>query len=172
MNHKTVAHCYARRYWHMITSDDRLLLEIFMAVAVFSFALGLWIRRREQVANSWPQASGVVVTSTTLRQYAGQGRDEILPVIEYEFTHDGRSLRSSHWRPLNFSVGNSISAKAVTSRYPVGSPVTVFVNPRDPMRSVLECQPSWLCWVPFGFGILFVVLFTITLFIFMMGLQK
>jgi hypothetical protein len=156
----------------MITSDDRLLLEIFMAVAGFSFAVGFWIRRREQAASSWPKASGVIVTSTTLRQYAGRGRDEVTPVIEYEFTQDGRSFRSAHWRLLNFSVGNSISAQAVISRYPVGSSVTVFVNPRDPMRSVLECQPSWLCWVPFGFGILFVALFTLAFFIFMMGLQK
>ena len=155
----------------MITSDAKLCLEIFMAIAGFSFAVGFWIRRREQAASSWQQTSGVIVTSTTLRQHAGRG-DEVTPVIEYEFTHDGRSFRSSHWRPLNFSVGNSASAQAVTSRYPVGSSVTVFVNPRDPMRSVLECRPSWLCWVPFGFGILFVAVFTMGLFICMMGLQK
>jgi hypothetical protein len=156
----------------MITSDDRLLLEIFMGIAALSFALGFWIRRREQAARDWPRTSGVIVTSKTLREYAGPGREQVSPVIEYEFAHDGRPFRSSHWRPLNFSVGNSVSAQAVTSRYPVGSSVTVFVNPRDPMRSVLECQPSWLCWVPFGFGILFMALFTTALFIFTMGLQK
>jgi hypothetical protein len=150
----------------MITSDDRLVLEIFMGIAALSCAFGFWIRRREQAARDWPQASGVIVTSTTLRQYAGHGTYEVSPVIEYEFTHDGRSFRSSHWRPLNFSVGNSISAQAVTSRYPVGQSVTVFVNPRNPMRSVLECQPSWLCWVPFGFGILFVALSALALYIF------
>ena len=156
----------------MITSDDRLVLEIFMGIAALSFAFGFWIRRREQAARDWPQASGLIVTSRTLREYAGRGREQVSPVIEYEFTHEGRSFRSSHWRPLNFSVGNSVSAQAVTSRYPVGSSVTVFVNPRNPMRSVLEYQPSWLCWVPFGFGILFAALFTMALFIFVMGLQR
>jgi Protein of unknown function (DUF3592) len=150
----------------MITSDDRLLLEIFMSIAAFSFAFGFWIRRREQAARDWPQASGVIVASTTLRQYAGHGTYEKSPVIEYEFSHDGRSFRSDHWRPLNFSVGNSISAQAVTSRYPVGQSVTVFVNPRNPMRSVLEFQPSWLCWVPFGFGILFVALSALALVVY------
>ena len=129
-----------------------------MAVAAFGFVFGFWIRRRERAAYDWPKASGVIVTSTTVCQYAGKGGEEVSPVIEYEFTHEGRSFRSSHWRLLNFSVGNSISAHAVTSRYPVGQSVTVFVNRRDPMRSVLECEPSWLCWVPFGFGILFVAL--------------
>lgn len=102
----------------------------------------------------------------TLRQYVGHGNYEVSPVIEYEFTHEGRSFRSSHWRLLNFSVGNSISAQAVTSMYPVGQSVTVLVNPRNPMRSVLECQPSWLCWVPFGFGISFVALSLLALVIF------
>ena len=150
----------------MITSDDRLVLEIFMAIAAFALAFGFWIRRREQAARDWPQASGVIVTSTTLRQPVGKGTYEVSPVIEYEFNHDGRSFRSDHWRPLNFSVGNPISAQAVTSRYPVGQSVTVFVNPRNPMRSVLECQPSWLCWVPFGFAILFVSLSGLVLYMF------
>lgn len=150
----------------MITSDDKLLLEIFMGIAALAFAFGFWIRRREQAPRDWPQALGVIVTSTALRQPVGNGTYEVSPVIEYEFSHDGRSFRSNHWRPLNFSVGNSISAQAVTSRYPVGQSVTVFVNPRDPMRSVLEFQPSWMCWVPFGFGILFVALSALAAFIF------
>ena len=149
----------------MITSDDRLVLEIFMGIAALAFAFGFWIRRREQAARDWPQASGIIVASTTLRQYAGHGTYEVSPIIEYEFTHDGRSFRSDHWRPLNFSLGNSISAQAVTSRYPVGQSVTVFVNPRNPMRSVLEFKPSWLCWVPFCFGIMFVALSALALLI-------
>jgi hypothetical protein len=150
----------------MIASDERLVLEIFMGMAALSFAFGYWIRRREQSARDWPQASGVIVTSTTLRQPVGNGTYEVSPVIEYEFSHNGRSFRSDHWRPLNFSVGNSISAQAVTSRYPVGQSVTVFVNPRNPMRSVLEFQPSCLCWVPFGFGIFCVALSALAVFIF------
>ena len=136
-----------------------------MGIAALSFAFGFWIRRREQAARDWPQASGVIVASRTLRKYSGHGTYEILPVIEYEFTHDGRSFSSSQWRPLNFSVGNSSSAQTVALRYPVGQSVTVFVNPRNPMKSVLECQPSWLCWVPFGFGIFFMGVSGLGLFI-------
>jgi hypothetical protein len=149
----------------MISSDDKLALEIFMGIAALSFAFGFWIRRREQAARDWPRASGVIVESTTLRQPVGNGTYEVLPVIRYEFIHDGISFQSEHWRPLNFSVGNSISAQAVTSRYPVGQSVTVFVNPRNPMKSVLEFKPSWLCWVPFGVGIMFVALSALALFI-------
>ena len=78
----------------MIASDERLLLEILMAGAGFALALGFWIRRREQAARDWSQVSGVIVTSTTLRQYVRPGTYEVSPVIEYEFSHDGRSFRS------------------------------------------------------------------------------
>jgi Protein of unknown function (DUF3592) len=149
-----------------LNADDKIGIETLLTIAVASFALGFWIRRKEQAARDWPQTSGVIVASTTLRQYVRPGTYEVSPVIEYEFTHDGRSFRSDHWRPLNFSVGNSISAQAVTSRYPVGQSVTVFVNPQHPMRSVLEFQPSWLCWVPFGFGIFFIAVSALTFFIF------
>jgi hypothetical protein len=145
----------ARLYSHMITSDGRSSLEVLLTIAGFFFALGYWIRRKEQAFRHRPQTSGVITTSTTLRESNGRGGEIITPVIEYEFTYAGNSFKSSHWSLLNFSISNSLSAQAVTSRYPVGSTVTVFVNPRNPMKSVLECRPSSLCWVLFGFGILF-----------------
>jgi len=74
-------------------------------------------------------------------------------VIEYEFNFRGRSFKSSHWRVGNYTIGNEEGAEAVTSRYPTGSPVRVFVNQSRPLRSVLEANNSSLCWLPFGFGI-------------------
>jgi uncharacterized protein DUF3592 len=143
----------------MMTNEGKSILECLLALAAGSFALGFWIRRRESSARLWPQTIGVIVASETVRQYAGKGGDEVSPVIEYEFSHEGRSFKTSHWRLGNFSVGNNVSARAIISRYQVGSSVTVFVNPRQPMKSVLEHQPSWLSWVPFGFGVLFLGLF-------------
>ena len=142
-----------------LNADDKIGIEMLFTIAAASFALGFWIRRKEQAACSWPQASGRIVTCELMRQPGPKGGEVVTPIIEYEFNHEGRSLKSSHWRLGNFSVGNSVSAQAIISRYPVGSPVIVFVNPRQPMKSVLEHQPSWLSWVPFGFGILFLALF-------------
>jgi len=160
----------------MINSNDRSGLEILTALAGISFVLGHWIRRIEQAGRHWPRSSGRIVTSGTGRKcvgsYAfGQSRHEVLPVIEYEFSHEGRLYKTSHWRRFNFSIGNSVSAEAVTSRYPAGQSVTVFVNPRDPMYSVLECQPSCFSWVLFGLGIFFMAAAAFVLFS-IMFLQK
>jgi len=139
-------------------------VEILATLMIASFAAGFWIRYKEPAARAWPQAMGKIIKSETLRQSAGQGREEVQPIIEYEFSYQGKLFKSSHWRLGNFSIGNSISAGAVTSRYPVGLPVTVFVNSREPMKSVLETKPSLLCWVPFGFGFLILLVFFLILF--------
>ncbi len=141
-----------------MNADDKLGIEALVTITAVLFALGFWIRRKEAAVRAWPQSTGKIVTSNALRRSVGQGREEVVPVIEYEFDYQGRLFKTSHWRFGNFSVGNSLSADAVTSRYPVGSSVTVFVNPREPMKSALEAGTSSLCWVPFGFGILFLAI--------------
>jgi hypothetical protein len=152
-------------------AQDKLLLEAFLTIAAASFALGFWIRRKERASCTWPHASGRIVTCETVRQSVS-GREYATPVIAYEFNYEGRLFKSSHWRFGNFSAGSVESTEAVISRYPIGAPVTVFVNTRQPMKSVLEHQPSSLCWVPFGFGIFFLALLILALFIFILKLQR
>ena len=82
----------------------------------------------------------------------------MLPVIEYEFDYQGQRFKSAHWRFGNYSTGNSDSAREVTSRYPVGAAVTVFVNPRRPAKSVLETHTSAMSLVPFILGSFFFVI--------------
>ena len=139
-------------------ADDKIGIEALVTITGALFALGFWIRRREEAVRAWPQSTGRIVTSRALRKYVGQGREEVVPIIEYEFDYQGRSFKTSHWRFGNFSIGNPQSAEAVMLRYPVGSSVTVFVNPRQPMKSALEAGTSSLCWVPFGFGIFFLAI--------------
>jgi Protein of unknown function (DUF3592) len=155
-----------------MTAQDKTFLESILAIAAACFAFGFWIRRKEGAAHAWPQSSGVITASKTVRQYVDRGREEVFPVIEYSFGYQGQSFKSSHWRLGNYSVGTSASAEIVTSRYPVGASVTVFVNPRQPLKSVLEHRPSSLCWVPFGFGIFLLAIFILASFILIMKLQR
>jgi hypothetical protein len=122
------------------------------AIAILCFALGLWIRRREVAARKWPQAEGRIVTSRIVTGPV-RGGTTSEPVIEYEFKYQGRSFKSSHWRAGNFTIGNLATAQEVTDRYPAGSLATVYVNQRQPLKSVLEATSSSLCWLPFCCGI-------------------
>jgi len=101
---------------------------------------------------NWPQVRGTIVSSK-VSQYCGTKFAEDTPVIEYEFSYEGRSIRSAHWRAGNFSSGIPGSADDITARYPVGSTVTVFVNPKLPSDSVIEPGMTAWSWVLFGLGI-------------------
>lgn len=141
-----------------MTPQDKTVVECLFVAATAFLVLGFWIRRKEAAPRRWPQFPGLVVTSYTWGQPAGNGRQQVVPVVEYEFDYDGQTYRSSHWRLFNFSLGNAASAQAVTTRYAVGTPVTVYVNRHKPTKSVLETRTSALSWVPFAFAILFFTL--------------
>jgi hypothetical protein len=85
-------------------------------------------------------------------------------VIDYEFLHHGRAFKSSRRRMGNYASGLSADAEAITSRYPAGSSVTVFVNPNNPEKSVLEYGVSPLSWIPLGLGLIFVLMSLLPLF--------
>ena len=115
-------------------------------------ALGFWLRRRESRIRSWPQVSGVIVTSI-VRKYRGGRSAEDIPIIEYEFAWNGSTFRSSHWRMGNFSSGFPGDADEVVARYPAGRTVPVFVNVRNPKRSMLERNIPDLSWALIAIGI-------------------
>lgn len=89
-----------------------------------------------RASEGWPTAPGVVTRS---RYDAG---DTVRPrglLLEYDFTVSGQPYRGTrvhfgHSGP--FVVLNE--AYVVQDRYPEGSAVTVYYNPRDPYNSVLE----------------------------------
>jgi hypothetical protein len=148
-----------------MNSDGKIAIAVGYAVAAAFFALAYWIWRQETAARKWPRTSGVILASQCLR-----GPKSAVPVIEYEFNYEGKSFKSSHWRLGNYSTGGagfSTDAEAIAWRYPVGRPITIFVNPRDPTKSVLEANGS-LFWLPscagmFIFGLTTIIIITLAL---------
>lgn len=91
-------------------------------------------------AKNWAQTSGRVVKSTTRavqHQFAGeQTTVKTVPVVEYEFTAQGRK-----WRGNRISIGDDVGGEnleATLKRYPSGATVTVFYDAKDPNHCVLE----------------------------------
>jgi hypothetical protein len=141
-----------------MTNENKAALESLIGVATACFVIGFWTRHRERIALSWSQAAGKITSSRIERHRQVRGGELVVPVIEYQFSHQGQILTSSHWRFGNYSLGDADSANTVVSRYPFGSTVVVFVNPKNPAKSVLECGTTSLSWIPIGFGIGFLLL--------------
>ena len=141
-----------------MNADDKIGLSVLLTLSSALFALGFLLLRRETSPCKWPQVKGVITKSSI-----EGSQKEKYPVIEYEFIYQGQSHKSSHWRFGNYSTGYKSSAEAITSRYPVGMPVTVFVNVRKPANSVLDARASSLCWIPFAAGLFLLVIVILAL---------
>jgi hypothetical protein len=138
-----------------MTDGGKITFEVAMCLAASCFALGFWLRKRELAPRSWPQSQGKITTSEMKLQYVGKGTNELLPVIWYKFTHEGKEYVTDHWRIGNFSIGSREDSEAITKKFQLGRNVTVFVNPANPEKSVLEHSITMMSWIPIGFGVFF-----------------
>jgi hypothetical protein len=138
-----------------MTDGGKITFEVAMCLAASCFALGFWLRKRELAPRSWPQSQGKITTSEMKLQYVGKGTNELLPVIWYKFTHEGKEYVTDHLRIGNFSIGSREDSEAITKKFQLGRNVTVFVNPANPEKSVLEHSITMMSWIPIGFGVFF-----------------
>jgi hypothetical protein len=111
-------------------------------------------------ARNWPQAPGKVVTSVAeVREVrvSDQDREEGYRIesrnfanVTYEYTVGSRKLRCNRIS-IGEDLGNSEVAKQL-AKYPAGSIVTVYYNPRHPDQAVLERDLPKGLWGCLGIG--------------------
>jgi hypothetical protein len=112
-----------------------MVLLLILALAVKLIA----VRKAAQ----WPSAMGRV-TRSAIRARRSKGTSDTVqvynePAIAYEFTALGRK-----WTGQRISLGDDTggaNTEATLQRYPVGTVVKVFYNPKDPKDCVLERDP-------------------------------
>jgi hypothetical protein len=117
----------------MMASDGIGLLGAFMVmfgaiapvVAVFA-----WSGTRKQLG--WEPVRGTIRVSEV-----GFDGEYYHPRIEYTYSHRGREFRGTRVRSLTMLVSWSGPSRTKIEEYPVGSEVTVFVDPEHPRESVL-----------------------------------
>jgi hypothetical protein len=111
-------------------------------------------------ARSWPQAPGKVVTSVAeVREVrvSDDGREEGYRLesrnfanVTYEYSVGGRKL-SNNRISIGEDLGNFQVAEQL-AKYPAGSIVTVYYNPRHPDQAVLERDLPKGLWGCLGIG--------------------
>lgn len=119
-------------------------IPLAMIALIAGAALYKYLEVRQ--ASDWPSVIGKVVVSTSeVRKVktfddstaSGRGEEERnFAKIIYEYTVDGEKLRGSRVS-IGEDLGNFEVAETI-AKYPVGTVVTVYFNPRHPERAVLE----------------------------------
>jgi hypothetical protein len=140
-------------------------LLIGLPFGILPLAFGGWQIWRESAPRRWSKVSGTILSSRIDVTATSYGGKTFIPVIEYEYRFNDQSFKSSRCRVRNYVSGQSSDAEMIRSRYPAGSAVTVFVNPRHPEKSVLEYGVSPLSWVPIALGLIFISLALLPLFL-------
>jgi len=64
----------------------------------------------------------------------------IIPVVEFEYSYDGQTLRSKRWRAGNYVHGQQLKALSVIRRYQVGAIINVFANPNNPEKAFFRTR--------------------------------
>ena len=117
-------------------------------LAMIALIAGAAIYKYLQVrqASDWPSAIGKVVVSKsevrTVKTFdddreGGRGEEERnFAKIVYEYTVDGEKLRGDRVS-IGEDLGNFEVAETI-AKYPVGTVVTVYFDPRHPNKAVLE----------------------------------
>jgi len=116
-------------------------------IAVGGGLMLMWWRIRQQQtrARHWPSTAGVVTggalrTLISVQAYVlSQGglHPRAEPRIEYEYQVDGQVYRSDKVRPGTWSLSGRDAARVLKDHAP-GTPVTVYYDPANPHRAVLD----------------------------------
>ena len=132
---------------------------IALPIDILLLAFGLWRLWLEIRPKYWDQSKGKIISSRIDRQsqtvHGGISSFAYIPVVEFEYSYGGQTLRSTRWRAGNFVNGQQLKALSVIRRYPVGATVNVFVNPNNPEKAFLEYGISPASWVFLLVGLIF-----------------
>lgn len=142
-----------------------LILVIAGTLAFYFFSLP--DLKMAQESADWPETTGTITRSETVRVEHGTGSDRKISYradINYSYQVDGKSFSSTK---IGVTSGTSYTfrmAGRICAKYPNGMEVNVFYRPEDPAFAVLKqgVQPSEILVA--GSLLLFVLLGLLILF--------
>jgi hypothetical protein len=145
-----------------MSPDELNLLGIAFVVGGPLFALVLFVtaiyyRRRAHAARSWPAAQGIVLSSRVRASSGNRGGVGYMPHIVYRYKV-GVQVHENARLSLDFKTRtDEATAQAHANHYQVGQPVTVYYDPAQPDKSVIEHVTPAVWWLYLLAGMTFIM---------------
>lgn len=122
-----------------------VMTGVFLLFGVLLIVVGYRKFVQGQASNQWPSVVGQVVFTNVERVWDTSSSDDrsdmnFRPIVKYQYKV-GEQVFDSDQRDIAGSVhqtSDASKAQAEIERFPVGSPVTVYYDPKDPKTGVLE----------------------------------
>lgn len=133
------------------------LLLILLAVVFLVVGLGvlLWGITGSQTAiasQQWPSVPGQVTASRVTSSTDSEGATLYGAEITYTYTINDRAFASTQVSFGDYTSSDTDHAEDLTSRYPAERSVTVYYDPQNPARAVLEPGFAAGLLIPLGLG--------------------
>lgn len=143
-------------------------MTLWMLGATFSLIgvpfvwIAMRVFARDNAAETWPRAPGVVTSSrleSWTQRYREDGHDYertmYKPVIRYTYVVDGKTLESTRVaKSVDDVATGQDAAKHYVDAYPVDKRISVLYDPKDPTSSWLEVHRSIGAIILLAFGCL------------------
>jgi hypothetical protein len=138
-------------------------------MAVLCIFVGAWAAIRSVLdplrSSSWPTAAGRITVSEVITVTNSDEGNTFQAVVAYTFQVQGKSFSGDEPYFGSEAERSWISfARRVQRRYPVGSAVTVYYDPEDPNKSVLQRRISGSLMFAFLAGVTVVLMGVYVLF--------
>ena len=124
---------------------------ILIGVGILIIFGGVSAYGNGQATHNWTQVPAVILESRVHEYWDDTTMYE--PIIRYRYSYAGKLHESDRLKLTGITGSSHPSyAEQIVGRYPAGASVTVYVNPREPKKTVLEAGSNA---VFHGFLILF-----------------
>lgn len=131
-----------------------LFFSIFLLAGLGITATMIPDMKRALESSSWQKAPAKVISSELRRDDSGDDGPTYSIDILYEYTVQGRTLRSNTYQAFNASSSGRAEKQAIVDAHKPGETVQCYINPEDPTYAVLVTGLGW-----HGLFILFPLIF-------------
>ena len=134
------------------TVSTGLLIAFCLGGVFFLLGIGLAIfgfvqRKKAKTTETWPTASGSIVSSRLDQNTRTERRDNrtytstsYTPIVEYTYEIGGKTYQGNRVFPGASMSYDHGTAQGIVNRYQPGAAVTVHYDPADPAQAVLETK--------------------------------
>jgi hypothetical protein len=112
--------------------------------------------RQYRAASAWVETPAVV-TASDVRSHRGDDSTTYRPYIAYAYTVDGQDYEGDRYDFWNVSSSGYDGKAAIVRAHPVGREIRIFVDPANPVESVINRQAGWGILFPTLFPLIFIV---------------
>lgn len=137
--------------------------SIFLLVGIGLLIGGGFVLDMALKSKEWPSVQGMVTRSEVQRSYSsssGSSHSSLMysALVTYDYQVNGEKITGDNITFGTYSSSSPKGANQTVKRYPLGEPVKVYYNPKDPWNSVLEPGAGAVSYILLGIGGVFFLL--------------